>query len=233
MKRCLIVRHGNTFRPGEIPRRVGGRTDLPLVEEERARAVGRYLSANGLRVDRIYAAPLLRTTRTAELIAEEARLSLPVIAEPRFTEIDYGPDENKTETDVKQRLGEEMARRAGMSSLPVAEVLSLGERVLDEWNTHAIVPPGWHVDVEGIARAWRCFASDIPDGENVLICTSNGIIRFAPLLLEDHAAFCREHNIKVSTGSLSIFRHDGERWLCDAWNIEPYRMSLDSSRPRG
>ena len=28
----MIVRHGNTFRAGETPTRVGARTDLPLVE---------------------------------------------------------------------------------------------------------------------------------------------------------------------------------------------------------
>ena len=39
----MIVRHGNTFRAGETPTRVGARTDLPLVEEERARSAGRYL----------------------------------------------------------------------------------------------------------------------------------------------------------------------------------------------
>jgi 2,3-bisphosphoglycerate-dependent phosphoglycerate mutase len=39
----VIVRHGNTFRAGETPTRVGARTDLPLVEEERARSAGRYL----------------------------------------------------------------------------------------------------------------------------------------------------------------------------------------------
>ena len=43
MEKCrklVIVRHGNTFRAGETPTRVGARTDLPLVEEERARSDG-------------------------------------------------------------------------------------------------------------------------------------------------------------------------------------------------
>jgi probable phosphoglycerate mutase len=221
-KICMIVRHGNTFRPGETPTRVGGATDLPLVEEERARAVGRYLLANGPRVDRVYAAPLLRTTRTAELIVEEAGLALPVIAEPRFTEIDHGPDENRTEEQVKRRLGTEHARRAGLSPASDEEVLLLGGRVLEEWNARAIVPPGWRVDAGEITRSWQAFAAAIPDGENVLLCTSNGIIRFAPCLLDGgHDRFCRERDIKVATGSLSIFRHDGVRWVCDAWNLKP------------
>lgn len=51
MEKCrklVIVRHGNTFRAGETPTRVGARTDLPLVEEERARSAGRYLREKGI-----------------------------------------------------------------------------------------------------------------------------------------------------------------------------------------
>ena len=48
MRTLIIARHGNTFRPGETPTRVGARTDLPLVEEERARGIGLYLKKLGL-----------------------------------------------------------------------------------------------------------------------------------------------------------------------------------------
>ncbi|HBH26642.1 MAG TPA: hypothetical protein DDX54_04495 [Rhodospirillaceae bacterium] len=43
----IIARHGNTFAPGAEPRRVGGRTDLPLVAKGRAQAqaLGRTLGA--------------------------------------------------------------------------------------------------------------------------------------------------------------------------------------------
>ena len=54
MEKCrklVIVRHGNTFRAGETPTRVGARTDLPLVEEERARSAGRYLREKGIVID--------------------------------------------------------------------------------------------------------------------------------------------------------------------------------------
>jgi probable phosphoglycerate mutase len=219
----IIARHGNTFLPGETPRRVGGPTDLPLVEEARARAAGRYLLANGPRPGKIYAAPLRRTTRTAELIVEEAGWGLPVLAEPRFTEVDHGPDENQTEEQVKRRLGEEYTR---VNALPLpddAGLLALGEKYLDAWNARAIVPPGWRVDVEEITRSWKSFAAGIPDGECVLLCTSNGIIRFAPCLLEgeERDRFLREHDLKVATGSLSIFRHDGDGWRCTAWNARP------------
>ena len=44
----MIVRHGNTFRAGETPTRVGARTDLPLVEEERARSADVIYVKRGL-----------------------------------------------------------------------------------------------------------------------------------------------------------------------------------------
>ena len=71
MKTLIIARHGNTFRPGETPTRVGAGTDLPLVEEERARGVGKYLKNKGLIPSKIYAAPLRRTMETARLAAAE------------------------------------------------------------------------------------------------------------------------------------------------------------------
>lgn len=71
MKTLIIARHGNTFRKGETPTRVGSRTDLPLVEEERGRGIGRYLKKLGMQPNRILAAPLQRTLKTAELAAEE------------------------------------------------------------------------------------------------------------------------------------------------------------------
>jgi probable phosphoglycerate mutase len=195
---------------------------LPLVEEGRARAIGRFLAANGLRPDKVYAAPLKRTTRTAELILEEAGWRLPVVAEARFTEVDYGPDENRTEEEVRRRLGEVFARENGLSVTNDEEVMAYGRRLIDAWDRSGEVPPGWRVDAGAIVRAWRDFADGIADGERVLVCTSNGVIRFAPRLLEGCDDFCREHDIKVATGSLSIFAHEGEGWRCTGWNLKPY-----------
>ena len=38
--RIIIARHGNTFTKEQTPTRVGGRTDLPLVETERGTNIG-------------------------------------------------------------------------------------------------------------------------------------------------------------------------------------------------
>ena len=98
--RIIIARHGNTFAKDETPRRVGGRTDLDLVEEERGRNVGRYLKAKGLIPALVFAAPLKRTVNTAKLAIEEMGGGMPLEIDDSFREVDYGPDENKTMTKL-------------------------------------------------------------------------------------------------------------------------------------
>ena len=95
-KRLIIARHGNTFLPEQTPTRVGRNTDLPLVEEQRGRAIGKYLLSRGIALDKAYAAPLKRTMGTAQLALEELDSDLNIIPIDAFVEVDYGPDENKT-----------------------------------------------------------------------------------------------------------------------------------------
>lgn len=200
MKTLIIARHGNTFRKGETPTRVGSRTDLPLVEEERGRGIGLYLKKLGLQPDRILAAPLQRTMKTAELAAEELRFSGTVQPDSRFIEVDYGPDENKTEEEVIARLGEEAINR---------------------WNAEALVPDGWKVNVAAIIANWQALAAEVKEGETLLCVSSNGTIRFAPHLTGDYAGFCATHDIKVPTGGVCIFTtEDGANWICREWGVK-------------
>lgn len=116
MEKCrklVIVRHGNTFRAGETPTRVGARTDLPLVEEERARSAGRYLREKGIVIDKVISAPLKRTLETANYILEEMNVDLPIIQDLRLKEIDYGPDENMVEDHVIKTFGISLFRKGG------------------------------------------------------------------------------------------------------------------------
>ena len=57
--------------------------------------------------DVVFAAPLKRTMETARLAVAEMGLPLTVQEEDSFREIDYGPDENKTEDVVIARVGED------------------------------------------------------------------------------------------------------------------------------
>ena len=220
MKRLIIARHGNTFSAGETPPRIGARTDLPLVEEERGRAVGKYLKDKNLLPDRVYAAPLKRTMQTAALAVEEMNLDRPIIPAKDFLEIDYGPDENKTEDEVMMRLGK-TAAPAGATD---EEILAEGKKIIDLWNEKAEVPNGWNVNPESICNAWKDFAASIGDGETVLLVSSNGVIRFAPCLTEDYDAFCRDNDIKVATGGVCILEENGGKWTATEWNVKAFKL---------
>lgn len=201
----IIARHGNTFEPGQTPRRVGGRTDLPLTAagREQARAIGRYLRAHDLVPDVAYASTLQRTIETADIAVREAGLKQPVFSLSIFDEIDYGPDENKTEDEVIARIGADAIR---------------------QWDDHAVVPDGWAADPQAIITHWNGFARQITehgDGEIILAVTSNGIARFAPHITGDFESFRTTYKLKIATGALCILAHDGAHWTVRAWNVRP------------
>lgn len=203
--RIIIARHGNTFTKDQTPLRVGARTDLPLVETERGTNIGKYLKMRSLIPVAVFAAPLKRTTETARLAIAALDKDIPLISDARFTEIDYGPDEGKTEEEVIARVGED---------------------ALEAWNANAIVPQGWNVSVDEIIKAWNTFANDVErdyKGKTVMVVSSNGIIRFAPHLTGNFQKFSEEFNIKVGTGSVCVLeKEDGDKyWTVKEWGVKP------------
>lgn len=203
--RIIIARHGNTFSKEQTPLRVGARTDLPLVETERGTNIGKYLKMRTLFPSAVFAAPLKRTTETARLAIAALDKDIPLKSDNRFTEIDYGPDEAKTEDEVIARIGQE---------------------AMDKWNREAIVPDGWKVSVEGIIKAWEEFAKEVERdylNKNVMVVSSNGIIRFAPYLTGDFKKFAEDFDIKVSTGGVCILEKEEEDryWRVAEWGIKP------------
>lgn len=203
MTRLIIARHGNTFDPQQTPTRVGARTDLPLVEKGRAQAeaIGQYLKANQLIPDVIYSSHLQRTIETAKIAVKASGVSNPVYQLDIFNEIDYGPDENKTEEQVIARIGKE---------------------AIEKWDKDAVVPEGWLVDPDEIIKNWIDFAEQIrahDDNETVLVVTSNGTARFAPYITGDYEGFSKEHSIKLSTGALGILNFIDDKWQIQDWNL--------------
>lgn len=203
--RIIIARHGNTFTKDQTPLRVGARTDLPLVETERGTNIGKYLKMRSLIPVAVFAAPLKRTTETARLAIAALDKDIPLISDARFTEIDYGPDEGKTEEEVIARVGED---------------------ALEAWNANAIVPQGWNVSVDEIIKAWNTFANDVErdyKGKTVMVVSSNGIIRFAPHLTGNFQKFSEEFNIKVGTGSVCVLEKedDDKHWTVKEWGVKP------------
>lgn len=155
MTRIVICRHGNTFDKGEIVTRVGARTDLPLSSSGRAQVKALASGLSKFTFSHAYCSPLIRTQQTATAIITA---DIPLETLEFLTEIDYGEDENKPESEVVARLGQDM---------------------LDLWDLEAIVPDGWKVNPEAIIHAWeQFFESQRHQEGDILVVTSNGIARF-------------------------------------------------------
>jgi broad specificity phosphatase PhoE len=194
-----IVRHGNTFEAGEPLRRIGARTDLPLVAsgQAQAQALGRAFAAE--RFDRALAAPLRRTRATAEAILAAGADAPAIVAADWLTEIDHGADENQSEAAVLARIGAE---------------------ALAAWDHMARPPEGWIVDADRRLAGWRDLWTN--GAGRVLIVTSNGAARFA--LLSDDALSRQAAalpSLKLRTGAYgTIVRDVGGLRLLE-WDRRP------------
>lgn len=200
----IIARHGNTFAPGEPPRRVGRLTDLPLVAsgEEQAVRLGKYLKEHLLIPDRIVTSTLQRTQQTALLAAQAMGWGGTSESSPLFDELDYGPDENRDESDVRARLG---------------------EAALRQWEEQGVLPPGsgWSPDAATLRQCWRDFATELfvtAPQRKTLVVTSNGVARFALSLTEGE-----KPSLKLATGGFGVLtrRNDESFWRVVGWNIRP------------
>ncbi len=200
MTTLIIARHGNTFSEGQIPTRVGARTDLPLVEtgEEQALRLGHHLKANDLIPDIVYTSTLRRTIDTARLACVAMMCPADNIPLPLFNEIDYGIDENKPEPDVIARLGED---------------------TIANWDKNGDMPVEWSPRPDIIINSWKFFMDgclkDYQD-KTILVITSNGIARFALNWTENGNSYPR----KLSTGAYGILKYS-ENWMVTDWNIRP------------
>lgn len=193
MATIYIVRHGNTFDAGDIVRRVGRRTDLPLSQSGQAQADALGKALSHLSFDKVLVSPLQRTRMTANaILAAQASPPAPVI-ENRLIEIDYGPDEGAAETDVVARLGEDAISR---------------------WDEQAIVPDGWQVDSDALKTAWRELLRQVEG--TALMVTSNGVARFV-LDVVGHEGADR----KLKTGAYGVLDGEAENWRVREWNIRP------------
>lgn len=202
----LVARHGNTFGPDDVVTRVGGRTDLPLVESglQQARNLGAHLKAHDLVPNMVFTSAMQRTIRMAKLAQEVMDSAAPSEILHNFNEIDYGPDENRPEDEVVARLGQD---------------------VIDAWDNDYVVPEGWIVDVADLRRTWKEFGARLQRdyaGKTILMVTHNGIARFADALVDGKPLATDGGNAKLKTGALGQFECDADgNWSCTAWNVRP------------
>lgn len=205
----VIVRHGNTFDTGEQPRRIGARTDLPLTEQGMVQAdtLGRHFAGLGWEFSRAIVSPLARTRQTADaILAMQENPPNPQPAE-FLREIDHGPDENKTEEEVLERIGTD---------------------ALAAWESQASPPQGWIVNPAARIAAWQeLFRKDQFQNERrdnpLLLVTSNGAARFAlradPLLCDQAQNL---PSLKLPTGGYGVITRGRSGQLhLESWGIRP------------
>lgn len=200
MARLFVVRHGNTFDPGETVTRVGGRTDLPLSSSGRVQAAALAAQFASTRFTAALASPLERTRATARTILSTRTDAPALLIRPFLREIDYGPDENLPEAAVIARLG---------------------APALAAWDEAGLPPPDWQVDPGAIRAGWTALLSEIAALEaaaNILLVTSNGIARFLPDVVDAGAA---RLDRKLKTGAWGEVAVTAAGAQITAWNQRP------------
>lgn len=199
MTRFVIVRHGNTFEPGDVVTRVGARTDLTLSPSGLAQAERLAAHFAGQRFDALLQGPLRRTRETAAAIAARLVPGIAPATEEGLREIDYGPDENQPEPAV---------------------VLRLGAETLAAWDSEGRMPPDWSPRPPALIAMWRSlFAAHAGRAGAVMIVTSNGIARFA---LDALDLAGRPADIKLRTGAYGVIESlDAACGRVTAWNLRP------------
>jgi len=197
MSLVYVVRHGNTFDKGDVVRRVGGRTDLPLSTSGHMQA--ECLAEHFAHIDfgRVYASKLKRQYETAQVILNAQEQALEIETLEFLREIDYGPDENRPEADVISRIG---------------EVAMAG------WELHARPPKGWKVNPDAIRRGWAEFFGAQRDVEKpTLLVTSNGTARF----ILDVTSHKTDLSRKLRTGAYGIVNTLGKTPYLMSWDMRP------------
>ena len=96
-----LLRHGTTH--WNALHRIQGRSDIPLdaAGKEIARQSGAELAARGIRFAVVYSSPLLRARRTAELVAQDA----PITICEGLREVCFGEFEGRTVAEMMAEPG--------------------------------------------------------------------------------------------------------------------------------
>ena len=199
----LFARHGNTFGSGDKVVWVGRASDLPLVERgvEQAHEAAAALAKLGPVPTSVTSGTLKRTRGFAEIVRRDLGIARHHI-DPRLDEIDYGAWEGRT--------SEEIAALPG------------GAAALEAWQKHDVWPSdaGWGSSRAEVEAALAGVLADLQAGKGgarPLVVSSNGILRFAPRLLEAPS----EGSLQLKTGALGCVERQGTAWSVTFWGLAP------------
>jgi probable phosphoglycerate mutase len=215
----LCARHGNTFGPGDRVVFVGANEDLPLTAagEEQARALAKALNDSGVAPAVVYAGPLKRQWRYAEiLVANLARRPVPLL-DSGLSEIDYGDWASRTNDEVEAMPGQAKA--------------------LKSWNDRNVWPKSanWGGSEEGLRGEIAAFldvlreaqGEILPPDAAVLVVGSNGVLRFLAMAAlgpdaENHPQF----PFKIRTGNVGKLIERAGRYDLAYWDRAPRTSQL-------
>ena len=213
--KLLLVRHGNTFAPGQEAFMVGSMSDLELVERgvEQAKEIALALQKNTFKIKAIYSSPLKRTAQTAQIIAEALKFDSSAIRyEEALKEFDFGKWEGLTSKEI---------------------ATSFGEEELDAWNKHSVWPASaGFIPNESEARiAIKNFTNKLESGYSaqdlILVVSSNGKLRyFLDLVRGEFEKRINDGSFKMGTGHLSLLSKNSKDWVCEWWNISPQNANF-------
>ncbi len=207
--KLLLARHGNTFGPTDQVIWVGAKNDLPLVDSGRtqARVLAAAIKRSGIELSAIYAAPLKRTLEYAEIVSAALNTRIPIVADARLTEIDYGT-------------------WTGLSSALIQA--KYGSEDLDLWERKSIWPKGaaWRPSEEEVVSGIQSLCTDLISKSTPaafpLIISSNGILRyFLKLNQLEWIRRLAEHNFKVKTGNICLLNLTKESVQVNFWDRTP------------
>lgn len=185
-----LIRHGNTFDPGDKVVWAGSRNDLPLVKKglEQAEAAAKWLADNNIKPAAVYCGPLSRTRTFAAILRERLNLTSQPVIDPRLDELDYGEWSGLTDAEVAERFGEDAL---------------IAWRDKGTWPEHG----NWGQSEAEVLEETRSFLMDITQrftaDDSVIAVTSNGRLKY---FLKACAHNVPVGEVSVKTGSICLVR---------------------------
>ncbi len=165
MLKVILLRHGETAHNAD-GNRYCGRTDIGLTERGLAQAATVYEALKNIPIDAVYASPLVRARKTAEI----ASGNRPVTTDERIIEADFGLWEGKTKEEFntenpelwRQWMKDPQTARAGGTGETGGEIVkrvnSFFEDMLLRHNNQTIMV----VAHNGINRLYMAYGLGMP-----------------------------------------------------------------------
>jgi broad specificity phosphatase PhoE len=225
MSTLYLIRHGQaSFGTDNYDQ-------LSATGEEQARALGRYFTGLGERIDHIYSGSLRRQTQTAQIIANELGTSAPPISiEPAFDEYD---SDVILQTFAKSLTAEQLAA-AGWPELrhdrkKFQFFLERAARAWVEAQIEAEEMTPWHGFHGRISKALELMMRTHGRSKTLLISTSGGVIGtlVAHVMgLSNHMGI--ELNWAVHNASITRLFYSADKVSLSMFNALPHLESAAS-----